>query len=135
MYLQIYFDLKVAPEKLRWVVGVIIAEGSEPIDDDLKYRLQIAGCKRHTLPCASMSVQTEVELTTKLSYHFVTKKVYPKLNDYIEVNGYFLCFVIITHHPTEGYPVRMQLPLSDITYGTGPRLSAYIVEWVYCNDI
>uniref|UniRef100_A0A1A8V404 Testis expressed 264 n=1 Tax=Nothobranchius furzeri TaxID=105023 RepID=A0A1A8V404_NOTFU len=80
-----YDDLKQRPpEKCRYMVGSILCEGEEKLDEELLKLYEKFGFKVFSLPEVSHAVTTSFPYTTHLSHVLGPHRVYPRLASYIE---------------------------------------------------
>ena len=83
--------MKVPAEKLRWVVGSILAEGSEKPDDELVKLFEGHGFKLCSFPAVSRVVSTTFPYTTFLSIYIYVYRVYTAVGNYGKVSVYNIC--------------------------------------------
>uniref|UniRef100_A0A1A8FE36 Testis expressed 264 n=1 Tax=Nothobranchius korthausae TaxID=1143690 RepID=A0A1A8FE36_9TELE len=80
-----YDDLKQGtPEKCRYMVGSILCEGEEKLDEELLKLYEKFGFKVFSLPEVSHAVTTSFPYTSHLSHVLGPYRVYPRLASYIE---------------------------------------------------
>uniref|UniRef100_A0A1A7WC08 Testis expressed 264 n=1 Tax=Iconisemion striatum TaxID=60296 RepID=A0A1A7WC08_9TELE len=72
------------PEKCRYMVGSILCEGEEKLDEELLKMYEKFGFKLFSLPEVSHAVTTSFPYTTHLSHVLGPYRVYPRLASYIE---------------------------------------------------
>ncbi|XP_014668750.1 PREDICTED: testis-expressed sequence 264 protein-like [Priapulus caudatus] len=81
----LYYDdpHEVPAAKLRYIVGAIIAEGSELPDKNLKDILTSKGFSFASFPVVTHAVTTTFPYKTIISVFIAVSRVYPKLGEYI----------------------------------------------------
>lgn len=78
--------LQVPSDQLRYIIGGILAENDEPVDEDQKKGLIEDGYKIFQLPSVSYAVRTDFPYSCSLSIMIAVFRVYPKLNEYVKVS-------------------------------------------------
>ncbi|XP_002738358.1 testis-expressed protein 264-like [Saccoglossus kowalevskii] len=84
--LGVYYDdpHQVAAEELRYIVGAVLAEGTEEPDKKLEAKLLENGYKIATLPNIDYAVTTSFPFVTAISIYIAIFRVYPLLGDYVK---------------------------------------------------
>ncbi|XP_033114688.1 testis-expressed protein 264-like [Anneissia japonica] len=84
-----YYDNpeRVPSDKLRYIVGVILSEGDEEPDKELKEKLLSYGYSFYSFPEVTNMVYTTFPNTSFLSVTIAIQRVYPAFSSYIEDNG------------------------------------------------
>ena len=76
----------MAPERLRWAVGSIIAEGSDFPDTEVIGQFMDKGFKIFHTPLVSSAVKTQFPYTTPFSIFIAIFRVYPAMAEYVKVS-------------------------------------------------
>ncbi|XP_064632124.1 testis-expressed protein 264 homolog [Lineus longissimus] len=82
----IYYDnpQEVEPDKTRYVIGAILAEGTEKSNEEVETLMKKRGFKFHNLPAVSSCVRTSFPYNTPLSVYMLVSRVYPAMARYVE---------------------------------------------------
>ncbi|KAL5014407.1 hypothetical protein ScPMuIL_008677 [Solemya velum] len=84
--LGIYYDNpdEVSAERLRYVVGQIVAENEDPVDRAVRRTYEESGCRFITLPPTRAAINAWFPHRNKLSIFFGMRSFYSKLMRYVE---------------------------------------------------
>ena len=77
--------LQVPSDQLRYIIGGVLAENDEPVDEEQKKSLIEDGFKIFQLPSVSYAVRTDFPYSSYLSIMIAVFRVYPKLSQYVKV--------------------------------------------------
>lgn len=86
---------QVEAKHLRYAVGCVLAEGEKEVDAELKRKFEEEGFKIISLPEVENAVRTTFPYASTFSIFIAISKVYPRLNDYIQVFVWGFIYVFI----------------------------------------
>ncbi|KAK3874977.1 hypothetical protein Pcinc_020127 [Petrolisthes cinctipes] len=75
------------PQKLRYIVGVILAENGSRVDPDHRKLLEENGYRFATFPAIDHAVQASFPYKSTISIVVAIMKVYPALREYVETRS------------------------------------------------
>ena len=82
---RMFIFCKVPTDKLRWVVGVILAEGNTVPDKNLETKFKKEGYTDFAFPLIQNAVKATFPCPTQISVLLGIYMVYPKLGAYVKV--------------------------------------------------